>query len=377
MPSPYLSKSDFKACFDCRTKLFYRKNEYPTNLDEDEYLKFLADGGFMVEFVAKAKYPGGTDLADERDPLKALARTRELVAARKDAVVFEAAAIWDKFYARIDILRREGDTLHLIEVKSSSINSDEENDPDQDDSRSPFLKVKSPEVATKWQPYLLDVAFQAHVLQQAFPGFKVRPWLCVVDKAHLATENETLANFRLSRSESNPKARPQVEYTGNLEELKNSTILCTRDVSAETALLMPEVIAKANALALLIGPKGKVTRVQESVAGLYKVCRKCEFRLGAESEKTPHGFAECWGEMAKANPHILDLHQVTRIGSGRNPDPVPALIKAGKASLLDLNEGQLGTEGTLQGPAFSPMEPLPRRRERIPAPRAEAGTSFP
>ena len=25
MPSPYLSKSDFKACSDCRTKLFYRK----------------------------------------------------------------------------------------------------------------------------------------------------------------------------------------------------------------------------------------------------------------------------------------------------------------------------------------------------------------
>ena len=40
MPSPYLSKSDFKACCDCRTKLFYRKNRYPTNLDENEYLKF-------------------------------------------------------------------------------------------------------------------------------------------------------------------------------------------------------------------------------------------------------------------------------------------------------------------------------------------------
>lgn len=26
---PYLTKSDFKACFDCRTKLLYRKNGYP------------------------------------------------------------------------------------------------------------------------------------------------------------------------------------------------------------------------------------------------------------------------------------------------------------------------------------------------------------
>jgi hypothetical protein len=68
MPSPYLSKSDFKACSDCRTKLFYRKRGYATNLDENEYLKFLADGGFMIETVAKAQYPTGVDLVDERDP---------------------------------------------------------------------------------------------------------------------------------------------------------------------------------------------------------------------------------------------------------------------------------------------------------------------
>jgi hypothetical protein len=38
MPSPYLSKSDFKACCDCRTKLLFRKRGYATNLDENEYL---------------------------------------------------------------------------------------------------------------------------------------------------------------------------------------------------------------------------------------------------------------------------------------------------------------------------------------------------
>ena len=71
MPSPYLSKSDFKACCDCRTKLFYRKRGYATNLDDNEYLKFLADGGFMIETVAKAQYPKGVDLVDERDPSRA------------------------------------------------------------------------------------------------------------------------------------------------------------------------------------------------------------------------------------------------------------------------------------------------------------------
>ncbi len=135
MPSPYLTKSDFKACYDCRTKLYYRKKSYPTNLDEDEYLQFLADGGFMVETVAKAQYPQGIDLVEERDPQRSFNRTRELIDASLDAVVFEAAAIWEKNYVRIDILRREGDTLHLIEVKSSSIDAGEE----EDNATSPFL----------------------------------------------------------------------------------------------------------------------------------------------------------------------------------------------------------------------------------------------
>ena len=76
MPRPYLTKSDFKACFDCRTRLFYRKSGYPTSVDENEYIQFLADGGFMIEVVAKAQFPHGVDLAGERDPLKAFRRRR-------------------------------------------------------------------------------------------------------------------------------------------------------------------------------------------------------------------------------------------------------------------------------------------------------------
>ena len=114
MPSPYLTKSDFKACFDCRTKLFYRKNGYPTSIDDNEYIQFLADGGFMIETIAKAQYPHWIDLVAERDPQTALEKTQQLIAERTDSVVFEAAVIFGKYYARIDILRREGNTLERV-----------------------------------------------------------------------------------------------------------------------------------------------------------------------------------------------------------------------------------------------------------------------
>ena len=124
----------------------------------------------MIETVAKAQYPTGIDLVDERDPARAFARTQELLLATPTAVVFEAAAIWGKFYARIDILRRDGDTRHLIEMNSSSIDAEAEDD----DAASPFLNTKGA-VSTKWREYVLDVAFQARLLRQAFPRFRMKP----------------------------------------------------------------------------------------------------------------------------------------------------------------------------------------------------------
>lgn len=350
MPSPYLTKTDFKAAYYCATKLYYRrclndsdlsKRRYPTALDDNEYLKFLADSGFMVETVAKAQYPHGVDLVDERDPQRAFSRTRELLLANDNAVVFEAAALFGKFYARIDILRREGSTLHLIEVKSSSINDEDE----EDDGGSPFLK-KDGDVAAKWMPYLLDVTFQLHVLRLIFPEFEVTPWLCVINKGCKATANETLAHFSADPDKNTPnKARPKVNYSGDLEHLKGTSLLTLRDVTNEAGLLMQDVAQRAAELAALIGPKGQVQRFQEKVADLYKTCRKCEFRFPPGKEKIPHGFAECWGSMASVHPHILDMFWVGQIGTTKFPDPVPELILRGKASLLDLKEDQLGAEG--------------------------------
>lgn len=49
----FLSKTDFKVACTCATKLYYKKLKYPSMLAENEYLQFLADGGYMVETIAK------------------------------------------------------------------------------------------------------------------------------------------------------------------------------------------------------------------------------------------------------------------------------------------------------------------------------------
>lgn len=323
----HLTKSDFKACFDCLTRLYYRKRRYPTASEENEYLRFLADGGFMVEYIAKERFPGGVDLVEERDAAAATVRTAELL-REPGVTIFEAGATHGRYHARIDVLRKTGDVLELIEVKSSAI------DDDEDDAASPFLNKKGTGVLSRWKPYIMDVAFQAHVLRLAYPHFTVRPMLCVVNKAHVATDNETLARFTLRKDAADARARPEVRYHGDRAGLAASSLLVLRDVEAETALLMPEVTARAAQLAALFDGDA-VTRVQEPIADRYADCRLCDFRV----EREPSGFAECWGALAAVTPHILDLHRVSGLG---DPDPVAELLRSNRASLLDLRQDQLG-----------------------------------
>lgn len=273
MTSLWLSKSDFTACRDCRTRLYYRKQSYPSTLDDDEYLRFLADGGFMVEFVAKAQFPEGVDLTGLRDPDAAFARTRELLEA-DGAVLFEAAAIYGRYYVRTDILRRRGGELHLIEVKSSSLG------PDDDPAGSPFLSARGG-VLAKWRDYLLDVTFQAHVAQQAFSGLRVVPHLCVVDRSQPVSAVETLGRFTLTCDPANPKARPAVAYHGDAAGLRGTRLLRLRDVSAEAALLMPEVRARAGELAALLSDSGAAQLPEEQARRRQLLLQYCQLDTAA------------------------------------------------------------------------------------------------
>ena len=49
----FLTKSDYKAGRQCPTKLYYKKHRYPSLKEDNPYLAFLADGGYMAEAMAK------------------------------------------------------------------------------------------------------------------------------------------------------------------------------------------------------------------------------------------------------------------------------------------------------------------------------------
>ena len=117
-----LSKSDFKLARTCATKLYYRELGYPTTLDEDEYLQLLAEGGYMVEVLAKQLFPDGEAMTYGRgnDAFRMAADMTATKLAAGNCTLFEATLLKGGRVARVDILRRTASGFHLYEVKSSA-----------------------------------------------------------------------------------------------------------------------------------------------------------------------------------------------------------------------------------------------------------------
>lgn len=333
----FLTKSDFLAARTCPTKLYYKKLSYPALQDDDPYMEFLADGGYMVEAMAKLLFPDGRELGQWDEPMRAFQETREALAAG-DTTLFEATVIHANLITRVDILRRQGAALHVIEVKSSSFNS-------QTDGPNPF-RGKKGGIVSEWREYLEDVAFQTVVLRRAFPESQVVPFLCIVDKAKSATEDATFDKFRVRRFDGAAgHVKPSVDYLGNADGLRKHHVLAILDVTSEVDEIVPDVAAAADEFAKTL-TSNPVLKLDPTVG---QKCKKCEFRT-AYREGEANGFRECWGPLAEIEPHVLDLYRVDALG-GKNRDVVAELVAKNTARLADV------PNDAIQG-AYAPRQTL-------------------
>lgn len=317
---PYLTKSDFIVAIDCPTKLYYKKLAYPNILEEDEYLKLLADGGYIVGKMARLLHLNGIEIKDKTE--KAIEQTKELL-KKESITLFEPVININGLFIKIDILIKEGNHLKLIEVKSKSFDSTM--------GKELFVKKK-----TDWEPYLFDVAYQTHVLKKAYPESEITPYLMMPDKSK-RTKIEGLASwFKLSKVGRNF----EVEFLGNLEELRKDDILTCLEIRNEIEKLLPTVEKKSEIFLSSISPKLEKIKTEIS-----KDCKGCEY---INSNNENNGFYECWGDLADVKPHIFDLYRMGTIGGYKKPT-VNELIKLGKVSLYDMPFEKLsGVQGERQ-----------------------------
>ena len=334
----YLSKSDFKVARTCETKLYYRKRSYPTAQDDDPYVEFLADGGYMVEAIARLLFPDGREVIPDidSDAQAGFAATMEAL-KEKNVTLFEATLLYGQLMAQVDILEKRGNNFRLVEVKAKSVET-------QDDLPNPF-RGKKGRIVSKWIPYLEDVAYQAHILRQLFPDATVTPCLGVVDKSKRAGIGTTFDKFQLvPRSKGqNERAfqKPQVTFGGDLAALVNDPFVRIFDVTREVEELLPEVVKAAGVFVTSLTSNGPI----RTKPNLGVVCKSCEYRIEPLEQ---NGFRECWGPLADPSPHLLDLYQVGRLGS----ETLTAMIADGKTALVDISaesfQGKIGERQSIQ-----------------------------
>lgn len=333
----YLTKSRYQMALECPSKLFYagKPKEYADASIDNPFLMALARGGFQVGALAKCYYPDGVEVA-ETDHDKAIAETDRLL-QRDDVTIFEAAIRYENLFVRIDILRKVGKTIEIIEVKSKSFDPRGEN---------PFfdktaLKKNIFKLNSDFAPYLYDVAFQAFVVMKAHSGRSVSSSLLLANKA-TTTSVDGLNQLFLLKDSQNGRATVITKPGLNQTDLGND-ILCKVNVDEVVAIIhegrnterAPEDRCQG------LGYEAEIEFFASKYATDEKIaskpgshCKQCEFRADATND-LKSGFNECWQKEMKvrspdlAEPFVFDIWNFRRSSK---------LIEDGKVFIKDLVE---------------------------------------
>lgn len=324
-----LTKSRFKIGCECPTKLFYtsKRGEYANRNLQDPFLSALAEGGFQVGQLAKLYYPGGTDVKS-LGLEESLLHTEQLL-TQTNCVIYEAAIRFEKLFLRADIVKKEGSLIELIEVKAKSFDSHEE---------SPFTRRRDGAIASKWRPYLLDIAFQTYVFEKAFPEFTVIPFLLLADKHAPCLSDGLNQKFLIQKSKdgvcvrgpdslSDEELSSRILRKVNVREyvqkiLSDSSERIIRDQSfSETVAHFAEAYSKDVKIKSRLGSK----------------CAACEFVTTAdeESEGLKSGFRQCWSTELGWQDADFEKPSVLELWNFRRKDD---LIEAGIFHLSEVTE---------------------------------------
>ncbi len=343
-----LSKSDFKIASSCCKKLVYKKASFETTNDANEYMEMLAQGGHIIAKYAQLTFPNAIEVKGETIDA-AISETKKLIEQNENITLFEATFLSNGKVVRTDILEKKKNVLNIIEVKSKSYDSDEEDSPKK-----------------KFDEYVEDVAYQTLVLKEAYPYFEVHSFLLLPDKAKRTTI-EGLAgwfnvntmieeNFEIDELPAQNVLRftkPLVEFKYEkdkdrnkyIEQLQKDNLLTLIPVDDAVSAMM-DIIQNRTNLFIDILQNG----INPEHYSLDKKCKVCEFNLGKEMEK--NGYRDCWQELTDIDPHIFDLYYGGTVGNNKYWNE---LITKKKVSFWDLDierfrdsKGKYGSRGQRQ-----------------------------
>lgn len=298
----YLSKSHFKIATSCPAKINYvGKPEYVDINTSNDFLLALAEGGFQVGELAKILFSDGIEVTEDRQ-VDQIRHTSELL-QQDNVVIFEGTVQHGDWVARVDVIRKVGTKVELIEVKSKSFNSLSGNVEEQWRNKRPAPGQKEGlhPISSDMLPYLQDVAFQTLILRNAWPDFDVTPFLMMPDKAERASVDGLNQKFTLHKSFVNGKLSTwSTPVPGTVLESLGNPLVKLVGVSSFVTQILEGVLEYPggtdvfNRVATDWARKFATSEHVRPVIGAQ--CRSCEFRTDAPGINTRSGFHECWNE---------------------------------------------------------------------------------
>lgn len=302
-----LSKSRFKLGLECPNKLYFTGNKHYANQKQaDEFLEALAQGGFQVEELARLHYPTGMLISDKEYNYNVLHKETENLLKQENVVLFEAAFLHNDLFVRTDILVKKGNNIQLIEVKAKSFSPLE---------KHLFIGAKG-KIKSTWKPYLFDIAFQKHVIQQCNPNFNISSHLMMADKSKKASINGLNQLFRISKK--GEERTGILKKVNSLQQIGNS-ILGKKDVSHIVESIEQNKFKYYDNLNFLEAiTMFKDAYKQQTYLNWptnFIACKKCEFKCNSqdETEGLKSGFKHCfttqhnWGAPEFNKPQIFDI----------------------------------------------------------------------
>lgn len=324
-----LSKSDFKIARTCDAKLWFKENGYPDNGEFNHYLQLLAQGGYMVEALATARYPEGVKLDYGRDFESDCTATLAYL-QRENVTLFQGTLLHGRRLARVDILQKTGNTIRIVEVKAKSFDGAAHIASLAEGGAGAFRAKRSPYgILSNWMKYFDDITYQALLLDKLMPGFTVEPYLALVDTSKRSMLDNVPSLFRIVFREGTNRVH-DAEYTGTPEQLAQLDLVTEVAVGNEVAMLREEIDQVAERYEAMLDVDFNPAWGERG-----SKCKECEFQTDEPGARS--GFHHCWGDLAHADPHLLDLFSVGTIKIDGEP-AIATMLSRGTASLLDIQE---------------------------------------
>lgn len=292
----YLTKSAFTLGYTCPQKLFYESHR-EVYVKQDKSMDALRiEAGHKIGELAKVLFAqadeGNAYEITTRDQQQQISETKQRL-SEDHVTVFEPTITHENHLVRVDVLRKSGNDVQLIEVKSKTF----------DPSENPDLKTKEYRL---YRPYVLDLAFQYWVLKQAHPDWNIQCFLMLVDKTKPAQHDGLHAIFPSGNSHDQSNATPAWQGLSVGEVLDDTFLkLIPADALVKAELEQAHSIpgftgSFDEVVAHLSGRYCDQTPLKSAPIGAH--CKDCHFYAEQTNGHEKSGFHACWAQAFDGEP---------------------------------------------------------------------------